>query len=291
MRNTFPSQLKTIEDAPEPFRRALREQLSSSDTVELLIYGPPYQSGVSRRPGALLAITDQRWLAVVADDEGEVAASVFQSEYAETLLLEFTTILLYGCLKIDFAAEGKARSVRVFFNTVMDQLYQHAAQLLLDKMDGVASPSSAKTRKMPALLEPLPMKFQSAILRATPEGERLEEVVHCSVVLARKHFGFQRELAPEAALSLTDRELMLVADEASWSWLRRARQAKYGSIVTHCPLSRFAGFRVEHHDGIATLMLRTHVAQGGETFQVDFPPEKEREIVTLMEHAVLENRV
>jgi hypothetical protein len=291
MRNDFPNKLKTIEDAPEPFRRALREQLSPADSVELLVYGPPYQFGASRKPGSLLAIADTRWLAAVADDEGEVAASVYQSDYANTLLLEVTSVLLYGCLKIDFTTGGPAQNVRVYFNTVMDHLYQHAAQLLLDKMDSVGKPPPPETPKMPAQLEPLPMKFQSAILHATPEGERLLEVVHCSVVLGHKRLWFQRELAPEAVLSLTDRELMIVSDEKSWSWLPRAREAKYGSVVTHCPFSRFAGFHIERREGVATLTLRTHAAQGGDTFQIDFPSEKEREIVALMEHAIGENHV
>lgn len=291
MRNAFPSKLKTTEDAPEPFRRALREQLSSSEAVELLVYGPPTQYGTSRKPGAVLAITDQRWLAVIADAEGEVAASVYQSDYAHTLLLEMTIILLYGCLRIDFTRDGQAQKVRVYFNTVTDHLYQHAAQLLLDRMDGVERPVTAARQKMPAQLEPLPMKFQSAILHATPEGERLLDVVHCSVVLGQKRLWFQRELAPEAVLSLTNRELMIVSDEKSWSWLPRARDTKYGSVVTHCPLSRFAGYRVERRDNLATLTLRTHAAQGGETFQLDFPPEKEREIVALLEQAAIKNHV
>ena len=92
-------------------------------------------------------------------------------------------------------------------------------------------------------------------------------------------------------LSLTDRELMIVSDENSWSWLPRAKEGKYGSVVTHCPLSRFAGFSLERHDGVATLTLRTHAAQGGEMFQIDFPPEKEREVVGLMEHEIGENHV
>lgn len=289
MRNAFPSKLKTIEDAPGPFGRPLRSEMSPSERIELLVYAPPYTFGASRAPGALLAITDKRWLVAVADDEGDVSAVVLQSDYANTLLVEMTTILLYGCLKIDFAAgDGKAQSVRIYFNTVMDHLLQHAAQLLLDKMDGVSEPPPPTTHKMPDLLEPLPMKFQSAILRATPEGERLQELVHCSVVLGRKRLWFQRELAPETVLSLTDRELMLVADERGPSWLKRA-EGNYGSIVTHCPLSRFAGFRIERREGVATLTLKTHAAIGGETFQIDFPPDKAREVIALLEHAVTRN--
>jgi len=65
----------------------------------------------------VLCVTDQRWLIVLRDDGGRVI--VAESSYVATLLVELTIILLYGQLKIDYSHDGKAKSVLLHFNTVM----------------------------------------------------------------------------------------------------------------------------------------------------------------------------
>jgi len=47
-----------------------------------------------------------------------------------------------------------------------------------------------------------------------------------------------RELAPAEGLILTDRHLIIIAEERSSSWLFKSDRAKYGAVVTYFPRSR-----------------------------------------------------
>lgn len=64
---------------------------------------------------------------------------------------------------------------------------------------------------------------------------------------------FTREWAPQSLLALTERELVLLCQERSWSWAQLRPPAKYGAVATYCPLARLAGFRVQEDGRCATL--------------------------------------
>jgi hypothetical protein len=40
----FPTKLETVDDVPEPPRRALKDNLSSEESIDLLVYLPAYSS-------------------------------------------------------------------------------------------------------------------------------------------------------------------------------------------------------------------------------------------------------
>jgi hypothetical protein len=79
-------------------------------------------------PGTVLAVTDQRWL-IVAETHPNVA-EVEGATFDDTLLVEFTEILLYGELRIHFALDGKPHSTAAHFNTVTDGYYREVPTVL-----------------------------------------------------------------------------------------------------------------------------------------------------------------
>jgi hypothetical protein len=268
----FSSRLKTVDDARKPFRAALRRELSAEEPARLLIYTPPWESYKARSPATVLALTNRGWLLMAETADG--ATGITRSDFAQTLLVELTDILLHGALRIAFVANGGAQSVTIEFNTVMQRYYDEAVQLVLDGMDGIEASATVDQAEWEPLLGPLPLKFRNAFLKFTPRGERLLALLQWPAVFGTRRRWFQHELAPEAALALTDRELLLISEEKTWSWLRIGRPNKYGYLVTHCPLSRLEGYRVGESRPLATLDLTLRAGGAvGDTVQIALPFE------------------
>jgi hypothetical protein len=277
----FPSKLASVEQAPEPLRVAMQDHLSRRDNVRLIVFGPASRLFGKRSSATLLVVTDTGWLMAGDTDDGH--AEVAQCGYENTLLIELTAILLRGQLKIDFASQGRAQFVTAEFNTVMEEYYQQAAQLLLDGIDGVATTVSGDMKNNHRLLESLPLKLQNAMLHYQPIGQRLIEIVRWPAVFGGKHRWLQHEVAPEALLALTDRDLLFISEEKSSAWFRAKRQAKYGNIVTYCPLSRLAKVKLNEHDLLDTIDLELRAAQGSEKLKIPFPREQKAGVSKFIE--------
>jgi hypothetical protein len=111
-------------------------------------------------------------------------------------------------------------------------------------------------------------------------------VLHWPALLGGRRRWFQRELAPEAMLMLTERELIFISEEKTWSWMRIGRVNKYGSIATYCPLSRLKRFQITEHGQLNTLELELRAKQGGAKMEVSFPAGQREEVSTFMERAL-----
>lgn len=279
----FATRLNSLAEAPELLGAALGAHLCAGEAVRLLVYGPPWVSLKTEDPATLLAVTDRRWLIVFDGRDG--AATVAQSDFADTLLVEISIILLYGRLRVEFVAGGQAQSVQIQFNTVMEKLYEEAIQLLLDHTEGPRVAARTQTRDTQLPLESLPLRFRNALLKFTPPGRPLRDLAHWPACYAGQRRWFQRELAPEAVLALTDRELVLVSDEKTWTWLRVGRDIKFGSVVTYCPLSRLAGFQLGRQPPLGTLNVTLRTAHGLSKLAIDFPAERESDVLGIVEQA------
>lgn len=277
----FASKLKSLEEAPEPLRGAVAAAIKSEDAVRLLVFGPAYKGGGQRLPASLLAVLDAEWVLATGTDTTE--PTVARARFADTLLVEMTNILLYGKLRLDFAAHGRAQSVAIHFNTVMEGLFQEVVQRVLNGMDGVESVEPFDSRELYPALESLPLKFCNAVLEFIPMGQRVLDLVHWPAVLGRKLKILRHELAPEAMLALTERELLFISEEKTWSWIRPGRVQKYGSVVTHCPLSRIADIQLSEHDQLDTLDVEVRVRAGGEKLKIDFPREQKAKVSAFLE--------
>jgi hypothetical protein len=274
----FATRAKGVGETPEPFRGALLAHLKPQDSIHLLAFGPAHESLGFRTPATLLALTDRRWLLVSDDAVG--TAGVVECTFDDTLLVELTEILLYGQLKIDFAAGGEAKDCAIEFNTVTDNLYREAVRLILRGVEGGSALAPPERPSASPAIETWPIKFRNAVTESLPEGRRPLAAVHWSAV----HGGFRRELAPAAALLTTDRELVLISEERAWT--RGPREAKYGHIATYFPLVRLARFGFRRHERFGLLELEMHASHGGESLQVPFPTGRELEVAEVVRCAL-----
>ena len=284
----FPTKLSTVSDAPEPLRSALAESLPSGEPVRLLVHAPAFATEEEKSPATVLAVTNNGWL-VASETEGGSAA-VEKSDFSDTLFLELKSILLSGQLRISFAAVDKSHFVTIKFETVEDQYYREAIDLILAGIDPALSGVAEKDRSETSMFEGWPMKVRNEAQRYWPRGQRFLAAIQWLAVFG----GPQEELAPAGALLITERELVVISEEKEFSAESRAEAPSvlepkeiFGGIVTFVPRVRLRDFRVSHQENFGVVALQVHATQGGEKLEVNFPPDNEKAVSKAMEQMLL----
>ncbi len=272
----YPRKLGSISEVPERFSEALRSHLSAIGAVRLLLYAPSTSVGDEEVPATVLVVTDDGWL--VASENQDGGSSVEQCKFIDTLFLELTSIVLWGELKIDFASAGTSYTAVTRFSTVEERLYREAVDLMLDGIDRTHAPESRRKRGAVEELKDWPAKFRNEALHYLPKDQRLLAATQWPAILG----GFRRELAPAGALLVTERELVLIADEKAPDWYHGV-WAKHGGIITYFPLARLDDFHVGRQDRFGVLALHVHASHGGERLEILFPSDHERTVSEAME--------
>ncbi len=273
---SFPACAKSITELPSPFRQALVESLSETEDLKHLIFSPAYSTANFQTLASVLCVTNQRWLVALCQDDGNVTVS--ECSYDSTLLVELTLILLYGQIKIDFVQDGEARSTALHFNSVMQHLYSEAIQYILDAIDGLENITVSSARPGSAIIGGWPLKFRNFSIIYMPKKSRLLD----GVCWKEMRGGFGRELAPAAAVLVTNRHIVVIAEEKTLRWFQFRHHSKYGAIMTYFPLNRLADFCIEPHPRFCILQLEGYEGHGGEKLDIIFPPDKHEEVSRVM---------
>jgi hypothetical protein len=264
----FAAKLKSLEEAPEPLRSFMVAALEPRDTIQWLIFGPTQRTIGAASPASLFAILEREWIVVVF---GERAGSqVYRCDFAGTLLIEITDVLLYGRLQLDFVKDGRTHSVAILFNTVTYELYWEAVQILLSGVNGRRQSVANENTKLYPALKALPLKFQNGIVRYLPVGQEVLELVHWTAAQARRLMIFWQELAPEGVLVLTKGQLLFISEEKAWS----KGDAKYGYVVRYCPLSRVHSMRLRDDNSLDSIDVEVRAHQSSKKLKIDFPGEE-----------------
>jgi hypothetical protein len=238
---------------------------------------PPSTSvGEEKVPATVLLVTDDGWLLASENQDGGV--SVEKCKFNDSLFLELTSIVLRGQLKIDFVSAGTSYGAVTRFSTVEERLYREAIDLVPYGIDRTHTSESEKDRGIAEVLKDLPFKFRNELLQYLPKGQSLLAAAHWPTIRS----GFRRELAPAGALLVTERELVLIAEEKAPDWYY-GEWAKYGGIITYFPLARLADFHVGQQDRFGVLALHVHASHGGERLEILFPSDHERVVSKAME--------
>jgi hypothetical protein len=285
---TFPTKLNTVSDAPEPLRSVLEQSLSSGELVGLLVHAPAFATEDEKSPATVLAVTNNGWL--IASETEDGSAALEKSDFSETLFLELTSILLLGQLRISFAAADTSKSVTIKFETVGDELYREAIDLILAGIDPALIPAVEKDRNAASMFEAWPMKIRNEAQRYWPSGQRSVAAIHWAAIFD----GTQRQLAPAGALLITERELVLISDEKESSEepspeasSAEEPQESSGGIITFVPRLRLAGFDVSRQEGFSVLALQARAAHGEEKLEIIFPSDDEEAVSKAMEQVLL----
>jgi hypothetical protein len=271
---------KSISQLSSPFRETLAERVSKTEEVRYLIFSPVYGTATFQTLASVLCVTNRRWLIVLGEDDGNT--TVAESSYDSTLLLEKTLILLYAQIKIDFVEAGEAKSAALHFNSVMEEMYYDAIQYILDAIDGgeeTAATSSEQGES--AVFSGWPYKFWNFSIIYLPKNSRVSD----GVCWEEMRGGFGRELAPAAAVLVTDRHVVVIAEEKTDRWFQFGHRAKYGAIITYFPLKRLSEFRIESHPRLCILELHGYEGYGGERLDIIFPTDQREAVSRVMAKA------
>jgi hypothetical protein len=278
----FPTKLPSVSGAPEPFRSALGESFPSGEpAARLLLYNPAFQTEDEKSPATVLGVTDTGWFVALATEDGGVALE--KSDFTDTLFLELTPVLLECELRIFFAAEDTPRSVAIRFDTVGEDLYREAIDLILAGIDPkiTASPEQAP-RNDDSLLEAWPLKFRNEARLFWPGGQRLLGAIHWPAVFDES----RRQLAPACALLTTERELVVISDEKKSSeepLPADELEESFAGIITFIPRVRLAEFQVSRQEQVGVLTLQLKAVHGGEKLEYAFPSDNETAVSKAME--------
>jgi hypothetical protein len=275
----FPTCITRVENVPPPFQEALSKYIEKSELVIDLMFSPAFKAGKFSTLASVLCVTDSRWFVVLLQDDGSV--SVETASYETTLLLELTLILLYGQLKFDFVCNGQVRSTALHFNTVMKDDYCKVLQNMLDKIDNNLEGKVESNWRDSKVLREWPLKFRNVSSIYAPRGSRLLNGVQWGEIYG----GFHRQLAPAAALLLTDRHIIIIAEEKPSGWFQFRERSHYGEIITYFPLDRLASFRISEHARFDILEIVGHEGHGSETLEVLLPHDHANAVKLLMKEA------
>jgi hypothetical protein len=269
----FAPDSKCITELSSPFREALMDRLSEREDLKHLIFSPSYSTSKFQTLASVFCVTSRRWLIVIFQGDG--STTVAECSYDATLLVELTLILLFGQLKIDFVQDGAAKSIALHFNTVMQHTYSDAIQYILDAIDGPENIATSFGRNRNPTVGSWPLKFRNFAIIYVPKKSLWLDGVCWKEIRA----SFGRELAPAAAALVTDRHLVVIAEEKISRWFQFRHDAKYGAIITYFPLNRLADFRIHPHPRFCILELEGCDGHGGEKLEIVFPLD-EREAVS-----------
>ena len=284
----FPTKLDAVSDAPEPFRSALAGSLPSGEPAHLLVHAPAFAAGEEKSPATVLAVTNNGWL--VASETEDGAAAVEKSNFSDVLFLELKSVLLLGQLRISFATVDKSHSVTIKFETVEDEAYREAIDLILAGVDPALTGAAEKSRSEASMFEGWPMKIRNEAQRYWPMGQRFLAAIQWPAVLG----GSLEELAPAGALLVTERELVVISEEKEFAGERppEARPADeskaiFGGVITFVPRVRLEAFHVSHQEGSGVLALQVHAAHGGQELKVIFPSDDEIAVSKAMDRMLV----
>jgi hypothetical protein len=280
----FPTKLNTVSDAPEPLRSALVESFPSGEPVRLLVHAPAFTTGDEKSPATLLAVTNNGWF--VASETEDGGSALEKSDFTDTLFLELTSILLLGQLRISFAALNTSHSVTIRFETVEDECYREAIDLMLAGIDPALSGVAHKDRNEASMFEAWPMKIRNEAQRYWPRGQRFLAAIQWPAIFS----GSQRQLAPAGALLITERELVVISEEKNSSAEPHPAaepKIRFGGIITFIPRVRLADFQVSHQESFDVLALQLKASHGGEKLEIIFPSDDEKAVSKAMEQMLL----
>jgi hypothetical protein len=221
--NGFAAAAARIGDTPPPFREILWQRIPKAEAVRQLIFSPAFVAGKFQALASVLCVTDRRWLVLLGQNDGRI--TVDEAVYDTTLLVELTIILLYGQVKIHFVANRETG--RRHFTLIQLCSGPTPAQFrsFWTRLTGRSMP-----RRSP-MISGWPLKFRNFAIIYVPEKSQLLDGVCWKEIRG----SFNRELGPAAALVLTDRHIVLIAEEKGTGWFQIRQQAKHGAVMTYFP--------------------------------------------------------
>ena len=152
----------------------------------------------------------------------------------------------------------------------MKRDYLRAIQDILTAIDGGEGQREKRDLRNSPILRDWPLKFRNISILYAPENSCLLGGVDWPEVYGI----FHRQLSPAAAMLLTERHIVLIAEEKP-GWFQFRPRTNYGQIITYFPINRLAKFETHQTARFSLLELEVRRGNGGEKLVIMLPHDKE----------------
>ena len=242
---TWARAVETLEDAPPPYAPGLAALAAELGYFPRCILTPSYAGFLTRTTEKLVCCWDDR-VRIWERAGGEVRSVTYALDAIEWM--ESGSVLLKAWLKIAGTDEtGRRAATTIRFNAVTDYLFLPILHQWRSRgQEGVTTPLAAEQARFNSLGQDH-YKFMNIARRVLFPGDGVRAYVMQPEMRApvAHLFGrtWSRLTAPAHIVVLTNRELIVAAEESNRPW---RDDTHYGSISTYIPLDRIAGVSAEH---------------------------------------------
>ena len=248
----FPYRVRSVGDLPEPLRPVLVRETDRGTCTYALVAPPFAPTPVYRGsppPSYLLMIFDDRLSVASLSHFAEVDTT--DVPFDELVCVELRVLLLYSWMKLVFG-RVHATELVIPFNTVGLAVFRDVVALIRRAVD-----VPGRAARTPAVLpQEIPFKFRTALEGWLEIGEVPSSLAFQPEVRAPRFRLFrvlplfERQVVPPLLAVLTNRELLLIAEERMHG---RAHLERYGEVFTYCPLSRVDTMTIRPRDDASDL--------------------------------------
>ena len=260
------------------YKRFFEPFLATGRGFPNTVLAPSYEGFIHRTTEKLVCLLDDE-IYVLLRNGNTFETQCYPLE--EISYVEVRTILLDSRIKISSVnRQGDLVSTTIQFNTVTDYLFRPILEKIrLAAVDTQETIQSSERDKFNQWIR-LNYKFMNYAKRSILGGER---VIHAILqprirvrVLTVLGKTYHRTLSPTHVSILTDRELILIREEA-----RQSGEDRYGGIWDYIPLRKIVGLTMREKDG--NLMVLSVQMPGGESIECLYEATAEREIDQFLE--------
>jgi len=253
-RKSWARSLKSYDEVPDVYRDFLKTLPGGA--LPYMILTPSYEGFMSPTSERLLcSFSDSVFIAEKQRDK--VASTCFPFE--DINYVEVGTILLKAWIKISgVAGSGVLTSSTLKFNSVTDYVFDPLLKGIRPAAPDTGDADLRSERSKFEYLQKLNFKFMNYARRSILPGEKVLQTILQPAIRVQifKVFGlpFSRTISPAHITILTDKELIIIQDEATK--LRMGKNAEYGGIWKYIPLNRIASASLaQREDNLLALSI------------------------------------
>ncbi len=272
----FLTQVDSLDTLPRETAAAIQAQAHGQALDGLLVI-PPQEYPVVRSgrllhlpflwritPKRTLAFGERDLICVSVDSHGQAITHTIPLN--SIISLEIATVLLYAWAQFTWTAHGQVETLKIEFNAVGE----HILRRRLGAIRGVSfAPHCELIARDPDVesdAAAMPLKFRNYLNYALLKGEALRAVLF-QPAFRRGEGRLRPYLAPNRAIGLTDRSVVLVEEDV-------AGHNTYGVITRYFPLEKIADARFESDDHCVWLSMA--IGESGATQTVRLPVQTSR---------------
>lgn len=277
-RSSWAKPIETYADLPDIYKGFFDSHLANGQEFPYTVLTPSHERFIHKAPEKL--ICDLGHEIYVLESNGNTF-KVQCYPFEGISFLEFRTALLASSIKIcGLASHGVHATSTLIFNSVTDYLFTPILKRVrLATMGPRDAVQSLPVEQFDHLIK-VNYKFMTFARHSLLEGE---QVIHSILqpeiresVLTVLHKTYFRTISPTHMIILTDRELIVIREEAT-----RRKEDRYGGIWDYIPLSKIASLSFGEKD--SNLLVFTIQLPGNIRFELLFQASAKGEINQLLE--------